>query len=59
MKNYNDQLNEIGANVIKDLQTHEGYFKIWHFWNNKPQKVSKKDLKAFFEGSNLKQDFTY
>ena len=50
-----EQLNE----VIKDLQTHAGYFKIFHFWNNKPQKVSKKDLKAFFEGSNLTQDFTY
>jgi len=50
-----EQLNE----VVEDLQTHEGYFKIWHFWNNKPQKVSKKDLKAFFEGSQLTQNFTY
>lgn len=50
-----EQLNE----VIKDLQTHEGYFKINHFWNNKAEKVSKKDLKAFFEGANLTQDFTY
>lgn len=50
-----EQLNE----VIKDLQTNAGYFKIFHFWNNKPQKVSKKDLKGFFEGSNLKQEFIY
>ena len=50
-----EQLNE----VIKDLQPHAGYFKIFHFWNNKAQKVSKKDLKAFFEGANLTQEFTY
>jgi hypothetical protein len=50
-----EQLNE----VVEDLQTQPGYFKIWHFWNNKPQKVSKKDLKAFFEGSQLTQNFIY
>lgn len=50
-----EQLNE----VVKELQTHEGYFTIYHFWNNKAEKVSKKDLKGFFEGSNLKQEFTY
>ena len=50
-----EQLNE----VVKDLDCREGYFKIYHFWNNKAQKVSKKDLKAFFEGSQLKQDFHY
>ena len=50
-----EQLNE----VVKDLQCIEGYFKIFHFWNNKPQKLSKKDLKAMFEGSQLKQDFFY
>jgi hypothetical protein len=50
-----EQLNE----VIKDLQTHAGYFKIFHFWNNKAQKVTKKDLKAFFEGAQLTQNFIY
>lgn len=50
-----EQLNE----VVKGLQTHEDYFKIYHFWNNKPEKVSKKDLKGFFEAANLKQEFTY
>ena len=44
--------------VVDSLGTHPGYFKIYHFWNNKPQKVSKKDLKAFFEGAGLKQEFT-
>ena len=50
-----EQLNE----VVKDLQTQPDYFKIFHFWNNKAQKVTKKDLKAFFEGAQLKQDFIY
>lgn len=48
-----EDLNEI----CKDMNP--GYFKIYHFWNNKPQKVSKKDLKAFFEGANLVQTFYY
>jgi hypothetical protein len=46
-------LNEI----CKDMNT--GYFKIYHFWNNKAEKVSKKDLKLFFEGSQLTQNFFY
>lgn len=45
--------------IIKENQLREGYFKIYHFWNNKAQKVSKKDLKIFFDGSQLKQDFFY
>jgi hypothetical protein len=50
-----EQLNE----CVKYLGCKEGYFKINHFWNNKAQKLSKKDLKAMFEGSQLKQDFFY
>jgi len=46
-------LNEI----CKDMNS--GYFKIYHFWNNKAEKVSKKDLKLFFEGSQLTQNFFY
>ena len=50
-----EQLNE----VVKHLECNAGYFKIFHFWNNRPQKLSKKDLKAMFEGSQLKQEFVY
>lgn len=50
-----DQLNE----VVKYLNCRAGYFKIYHFWNYKQTKVSKKDLKSFFEGSQLTQDFQY
>lgn len=50
-----EQLNEL----IKELGAHEGYFKIYHFWNNKAQKVTKKDLLSFFDGAQLKQEFYY
>lgn len=50
-----EQLNE----VVKENDLKEGYFKIFHFWNNKPQKLSKKALKEMFEGSQLKQEFYY
>jgi hypothetical protein len=50
-----EQMNE----AVKFLDAKAGYFKINHFWNNKAKKLSKKDLKAMFEGSQLKQDFFY
>ena len=50
-----EDLNE----VVAHLGAQPGYFKIYHFWNNKAQKVSKKDLKIFFEGSHLTQNFYY
>jgi len=45
--------------VVNDNELKAGYFKIFHFWNNKPQRLSKKDLKAMFEGSKLTQQFNY
>ena len=45
--------------IVKDNDLKAGYFKVYHFWNNKAERVSKKDLKAFFEGSQLKQEFAY
>jgi len=45
--------------VIKELGTHAGYFKIYHFWNFTPEKVSKKYLKELFEASRIKQEFYY
>jgi hypothetical protein len=46
-------------NYIVNSECKPGYFKIYHFWNNKAKKVSKKDLLAFFEGSQLTQEFKY
>jgi hypothetical protein len=45
--------------VVKELDCKAGYFKVFHFWDNKPKKLSKKDLKAMFEGAQLKQEFYY
>jgi hypothetical protein len=50
-----EQLNE----VVESLNAIAGEFTIYHFWSNKAQKVSKKDLKGFFEGSHLVQKFAY
>lgn len=48
-------LNEI----VKTNELRAGYFKINHFWNNKAERLSKKNLKNMFEGSQLKQEFEY
>lgn len=45
--------------IVIDNNMKKGYFKIYYFWNNKAQKVTKKDLKDFFEGAQLKQEFFY
>lgn len=45
--------------IVNENHMQPGYFKIFHFWNNKAQKVSKKDLKSFFEGAQLTQNFHY
>ena len=50
-----EQLNE----VVEFLDTHKGYFKIYHFWNNKSQKLSRKVLDQMFDGSQLKRTFDY
>lgn len=50
-----EQLND----AVEYLNTHAGYFKIFHFWNNKPKRLSKKDLKLMFDGAGLVQNFYY
>ncbi len=45
--------------VVKELKCREGYFAIYDIWNNKPKKVSQKNLTAFFEGAGLKKEFFY
>ena len=59
-RQYFCNLSELNK-VIKADGCKAGYFKIYHFWNNKAQKVSKKDLKSFFEGHHpeIKQKFEY
>lgn len=50
-----DELN----NVCYNLSTNKGYFKIYHFWNNKAAYLSRKNLDLMFEGSQLKREFNY
>ena len=45
--------------VVRELGCNAGYFKVYHFWNNKPQRLTKKALLSMFEGSQLKQEFYY
>jgi hypothetical protein len=45
--------------IINNLGTHAGYFKVYHFWNNKAEKLSSKALKQMFEANQLKQNFIY
>jgi hypothetical protein len=49
-----EQLNYVVTSECK-----EGYFKIYYFFNTRPRVVSKKNLRAFFEGVGLQQDFKY
>ena len=48
-----EQLNE----VVKHLDTRAGYFKIYHFWNNKPQRASKKYLDDIMNGLQMRRSF--
>lgn len=46
-------------NIISELNAREGYFKVYHFWNNKPEYLTRKKLDILFEGSQLKREFNY
>ena len=45
--------------IVTDNNMRAGYFKIYHFWNNKAEKLSKKTLANMFDGSQLIQKFHY
>jgi hypothetical protein len=49
-----DQLN-----YVIGSECQEGNFKIYHFWNFKPQKLNRMTLDLMFEGSQLKREFNY
>lgn len=50
-----DQLNEVIT--VNDLRA--GYFTINHFWNSKPQRVTKKYLNELYTANQLTQTFIY
>jgi hypothetical protein len=39
--------------IIKTENLIEGYYKINHFWNNKPQRATKKLLNDMFKSANI------
>lgn len=45
--------------IVIENQLRQGYFKIYHFWNNKPERLSRKTLDQMFKGSQLKREFNY
>lgn len=50
-----DDLNK----VVTENNLREGYFTIYHFWDNKPKKVGKAYLKAMYKAHRSKQEFIY
>lgn len=46
-------------NYVINSECKQGEFKILHFWNNKPKRLTKKELDLMFEGSQLKREFNY
>lgn len=45
--------------IVLEAGLRSGYFKIYHFWNNKPELLSRKGLDEMFNGSNIKREFEY
>ena len=45
--------------AVDYLNAMPGQFTIYHFWMNKPERVTKAGLRAMFESANIKQSFLY
>ena len=45
--------------VVNERNLKAGYFKVYHFWDSKPKKVTKKYLAELFEANQIKQEFFY
>lgn len=45
--------------VVESQNLKSGYYTIYHFWNAKPKKVSKKYLKEMLQANGLEQNFFY
>ena len=55
-RNYFCNLNQLNQ-VIKENDLREGYYKVFHFWNNKPKRATKKLLTEMFEASGIVKEF--
>lgn len=45
------------SSVVKSNSLAAGYYTIYHFWNNKPKKATKKLIKDMHEAARLPMDF--
>jgi hypothetical protein len=57
-RSYFCNLKDISA-VVHENNLKSGYYKIFHFWNSKPKKVTKRYLKELFEANQINLDFHY
>lgn len=46
-------------NYVVNSECKPNEFKIYHFWNNKPQYLHRKNLDLMFDGAQLKREFNY
>lgn len=45
--------------AVDYLNAMPGQFTIYHFWNNKPERMTKANLRDMFETAGIKQSFLY
>jgi DNA topoisomerase IB len=55
-RNYFCNLKDLN-NVIKENNLREGYYKVFHFWNGKPKRATKKLLTEMFQASGIVKEF--
>ena len=55
-RNYFCNLKDLNK-VILENNLNSGYYTIYHFWNNKPKKATKKLLKDMFNAQGIEQKF--
>ena len=55
-RNYFCNLNQLNE-VVTENNLNEGYYTVYHFWNNKPKKATKKLLTEMFEAQGIKKQF--
>jgi hypothetical protein len=45
--------------IVSENSLQPGYFKVFHFWNNKPQKCSRKYLQEMHTANGIHMNFHY
>ena len=55
-RNYFCNLKDLNTVILENNLT-ENYYTIYHFWNNKPKKVTNKLLKDMFNAQGIEKKF--